>query len=661
MNGLKLQEAIRLAEQGYWVFPLNGTTNGQCDCGHPDCGIKEAGKHPTLVTRWKHEATTDADKINSWWKKRPNANIAIATGVASDLLVVDCDVRQDGDGFAQLQKLDPEHRTIEQWKTVTAKTGSGGFHLYFRCSTTPLTVGTAIGGKHIDFRCEGGYIVAPPSVNGAGEYVWISAPGEVPVMDCPDWLLAFLKNGAGKRKQPEVSEEFSGTDNRITGQFTLETHPGVPAGDRNGTLCRLVGAALCQGQDASTIIAQAQAFNLRCSPPKCPDAIAKSVYALISSEMQKLRESHSGSRRNRRKQRSDEENSYTPPALVMRCSDDVEEESLRWLWQDRFLVGHINIIAGDPGLGKSLLAVDASARVSQGQNWPDGSACPKGLVLYCTTEDAFASVVKPRLSAAGADHKNIHFVEGVVRSDIEGALFLDEHMGLLDAELEKLNGQVRLLVVDTLQSYVGAETNTSNNASSRRIMTPLKRLAEKHSVAILCLEHLTKGPTGRNAGYRVQGSIAFIGAARSVWIVCKDPSDEKKRIVQAAKTNLSPDNEGLGLSFTVNGEVGRPRIVWGETNIRTPLSELMCEDSGGNSAADNKGQLEKAKAWIRDQLTEPVPAKVMEDGAQSDGFSKATIRRAKSQLGIESKKTAEGWVWLPPPCVSIGDEIVAGP
>lgn len=649
----KLREALRLAAMGFKVFPCHGVTDGKCDCGKSKCIAKEAGKHPVLVKSWTAEATTDPDTIRSWWQRRPNANLGLACGEASGVLVVDCDIRPDGDGFEHLRQLDPEDRTVDEWETARVVTGSGGFHLWFAWPDgSGLTVGSKLGGKNIDLRGEGGYIIAPPSVNGRGAYQWLDGPDEL--MPVPDWLLRFLSG----TKAPAAPSGNGHGSLVFEVQHDLSDHPGAAEGQRNSELCRLVGAALASGTDPETVLKQASEWAKRCRPALPAAQVRKSVNGIVAKEWQSLRER------------------ATAPAaaptlklpvkkrlqLVTRLSADVEEEELSWLWWNRFLIGHVNILAGDPGLGKSLLAVDAAARVSTGMSWPDGTPCQKGGVVYATTEDAFASVVKPRLTAADADHNQVTFVEGVSDDHGEGSLFLDEHMVLLDDLMAAQEGQVRLLILDTLQSFVGSETNTSNNASSRRIMTPLKRLAEKHQVAVLCLEHLTKGTTQRNATYRVQGSIAFTGAARSVWIVVKDQQDPSRRIVQAGKCNLSPDGEGLGLAYTIAGEVGRPYIVWGETNISTPLSELMDENQDSGSGGDDaRTEFASAVQWLRENLTEPTQAAVMEEGFRMEGFSKTTMKRAKDFLLVKSRRTTEGWLWLPGPVVTFGTEVIADP
>jgi putative DNA primase/helicase len=339
-----------------------------------------------------------------------------------------------------------------------------------------------------------------------------------------------------------------------------------------------------------------------------------------------------------------------PKLMTVRASD-VTPEELDWLWQHRFLTGHINIIGGDPGLGKSMLLVDMAARASSGRDWPDGSPCKQCSVLYSTTEDGIADTVVPRLIAAGADLERVHIVEGIkCRDDSELPLFLNEHLIYLDDMLTE-NPEIGILIIDTLQSHIGSAVATNNNSSVRGVMTPLKRLAEKHHVAVLCIEHLTKSKTmsGENATYRVQGSIAFAGAARSVWIVAKDQEDStgKRRYMQASKTNLAPDNSGLGLAYEICGPTGKPYIRWLETDVATPIDQLLrIPDSSGGDQSDG-GELGRCCDWLRDVLTVAMPAKELEAGAKSEMISAATLRRAKSDLGIRSEKKDGRWYWVP--------------
>ena len=629
-----------MAALGWNVFPVWSVTDGKCDCRKVDCD--NAGKHPCgrLAPKGLHSASISEPQIADWWADYPEANIGVVTGDTSAMFVTDIDMT-DADGLQQLKAIDPDGNGFDGFDTIKSRTGSGGGHLFFALPAD-LQMGNAtkVQGTAIDIRGTGGYVVVPPSENGSGSYQWDLSPEDAELADCPDWLLTFI---TGK---PAESVGLT-----FTFDGTLEDHPGTGKGDRNNIGCRLIGAHIAEHGLSNDTLPLAMEWGKRCKPALSAKAVQRMVTGIAIKHLANDDEKPATLKRKPK----------AKPKLVQSLSSSVEEEELRWLWENRFLIGHVNMLAGDPGLGKSLIAVDASARVSTGTSWPDGSPCELGKVVFCTTEDAFASVVKPRLSAAGADHNQITFIEGVEYPEgDEGALFLDEHIGLIDEELTRQKGEVRLVIFDTLQSYVGDNTNTNNNASSRRIMTPLKRLAEKHQVAVLCLEHLTKGNRPGNTTYRVQGSIAFTGAARAVWIVVPDPKDKNRRIVQSSKTNLSPDDEGLGLSYHIEGEVGRPVIVWEETNLSDSLADLMAEDAGSRAYSDEeaKGEFARACEWLKAVVVEPILATEIEAGWKSEMLSRRTVMRAKKHLMIESRQQDRQWHWMPPPKVVIGSETV---
>ena len=97
-----------------------------------------------------------------WWRWWPSANVGIATGVASGLLVLDIDPRNGGDAsYEQLRKQFPAAFA----ELLEVRTGSGGTHLYFECrSPTPSRANILPG---IDVKADGDYVVAPPSLHSA--------------------------------------------------------------------------------------------------------------------------------------------------------------------------------------------------------------------------------------------------------------------------------------------------------------------------------------------------------------------------------------------------------------------------------------------------------------------------------------------------------------
>lgn len=156
--------ALLYAARGWRIFPLHGIVNGVCTCGRPDC--PSPGKHP-LVRRGLYDATADEVLIRSWWRGWRRANIAVVTGSESGLAVVDVDLPT---AFASLDRLIDAR--ID--RTLTALTGGGGVHLFYRSADSSLgnSAGRLPGLEGelpgVDLRANGGYVVAPPSVHRSG-------------------------------------------------------------------------------------------------------------------------------------------------------------------------------------------------------------------------------------------------------------------------------------------------------------------------------------------------------------------------------------------------------------------------------------------------------------------------------------------------------------
>src|SRR3982751_1525905 len=98
---------------------IHGIVDDLCTCGDPEC--RSPGKHPIMRNGVK-DATINLGQIKELLKKYPDANIAIATGEGSDLLVIDVDPRNGG--TETLEKL--KKALGEFPATITSLTGGGG-------------------------------------------------------------------------------------------------------------------------------------------------------------------------------------------------------------------------------------------------------------------------------------------------------------------------------------------------------------------------------------------------------------------------------------------------------------------------------------------------------------------------------------------------------
>jgi putative DNA primase/helicase len=157
--------ALWYANRGIPVFPIWWALNGGCSCPKQSCD--SPAKHP-LTPHGFQDATTNREQILEWWRRWPNANIGIPTGVSTGFLVVDVDPRNGGN--ASLEDLKAEHGLFAA--TAVQRTGGGGLHIVFRYAGGPVPKALASG---IDLKGDGGYIVAAPSVHRSGkQYNWDS-------------------------------------------------------------------------------------------------------------------------------------------------------------------------------------------------------------------------------------------------------------------------------------------------------------------------------------------------------------------------------------------------------------------------------------------------------------------------------------------------------
>ena len=104
---------------------------------------------------------------------------------------------------------------------------------------------------------------------------------------------------------------------------------------------------------------------------------------------------------------------YSDQPLLQPMSKIVDFD-IRWLWPSRIARGKLTMLVGNPGVGKSLIALDVAARVSTGQPWPEQSSDtplrePADVLLLTETDD-LCDTVCPRLLARGAALDRIHLL-----------------------------------------------------------------------------------------------------------------------------------------------------------------------------------------------------------------------------------------------------------
>ena len=324
------------------------------------------------------------------------------------------------------------------------------------------------------------------------------------------------------------------------------------------------------------------------------------------------------------------------PDLKLINMESVEVEQIQWLLYPFIPYGKVTIIQGDPGEGKTTMVLQIIAKLTRGEKvLPDGSRDEAELleekaepvnVIYQTAEDGLGDTIKPRLMEAGADCSRVLVID-------DG----EQPLTMLDSRLEEaiVETQARLIVLDPIQGFLGAEVDMHRANEIRPLMKRVSVLAEKHHCAIILIGHMNKNSSGKSS-YRGLGSIDFQAAARSVLVVGRIKNEPEVRVVCHVKSSLAP--EGKSIAFRLDKDHGFEWI--GEYDIGA--DDLLNGDSRGQKTRE-------AKAFLQEILADGqvMQSEVVEE-AGSRGIKSKTLWNAKTALNVQSVKVGKQWAWVLP-------------
>ena len=308
---------------------------------------------------------------------------------------------------------------------------------------------------------------------------------------------------------------------------------------------------------------------------------------------------------------------------IIRMSD-VELTPVEWLWKPYLPFGKLSVLQGNPGEGKTYFAMHLAAACTNGKLLPNMERMEPFNVIYQTAEDGLGDTVKPRLIEAGADLDRV-----LVIDDSEVQLTLS------DERIEKaiIENNARLVIIDPIQAYLGADVDMNRANEVRPIFMRLGQVAQRTGCAILLIGHLNKA-AGMQSLQRGLGSIDIAAAVRSVMFIGKLKHDPTMRILTHEKSSLAPP--GTSLAFSLGDEGG---FRWvGEYDITA--DEML---SGIEPQRETKTQ--QAKDLICALLTggRQVFSEDIDKAALERGIPGRTVRDAKRELGDALKsKIVEG-------------------
>ena len=336
----------------------------------------------------------------------------------------------------------------------------------------------------------------------------------------------------------------------------------------------------------------------------------------------------------------------------------VPVQPVTWLWRYRLAFGKIAMLDGDPDNGKSLVTLDLCARLTTGREFPDGSPSPgPANVIVLNAEDGAGDTLRPRLQALGADLDRVFILDRGGQAG--GALLgLPSDIAALDAALRLT--RAKLVIVDPVVAFLDPSVQLGCDSSVRRALAPLIELAEKHQCVIVLVRHLNKSGSLHSL-YRGGGSIGFIAACRSAWLIGAVPRQPQVRVLAVLKNNLAPKQPSLKYEI-VACEGQSPTIRW--------LGDCAVSADQVVAAAGNRAliRLRHAKDFLMLLLKDGArTVQEVWDAADEEQVKRTTLKRAKKELKIRSKRIYIDKVqhnyWLlpgqelPPAIQALWDEI----
>lgn len=512
-------------------------------------------------------ATDDRKMVRTWLRDDPSINLgAVMRG--SSILVVDVDGPA---GEAALKRFGPLPGTRE------TKTRDGR-HLYFRHEGE--IAGSKIGLEPKLDIIASGYVVLPESSHPEGGR-YKSDDIDAPIAKLPKAAVkAILAHGKMSKKKTRTDDG------------------SLREGSRDNRLTSLAGSFRRQGFNDAIITTALHAVNEEhCKPPLEEREVDKIVRSVMRYDP------------------ADDELFDTMANVTPRDVD--------FLVEPYFVRGAINLLEGDPNVGKTYLLCELAAAISSGRALPGQAKSKPGHVLFMSAEDDPETTLVKRLMRMDADLSRITFSKKFFRLEEEALGWIERHI------LEK---QASLLILDPLLAYMqgGIDMNKANE--TRPFMARLAELAKATNVTVIALRHLTKGEKDK-AIFRGLGSVDITAAARSAVLIGQHPENDELRVMVHIKHNLSERGPSQ-LYALVDGGRGKriiPRVAWqGECELG-PEDFLKSSEKVGRPDTEVKAAAEfletalaKGERRIKD---------VIADG-EKRSHSARTVRRAAKLLGV---------------------------
>jgi hypothetical protein len=322
---------------------------------------------------------------------------------------------------------------------------------------------------------------------------------------------------------------------------------------------------------------------------------------------------------------------------------DIDVRQVEWVDKPYLPRGELVVNIASGGTGKGLVSVYYAGKISRGELGGEPRMC-----VFAVAEDAFDTVFKPRLVAAGADLTYVRALRWY-RRGLDDTFLIPDDVPRVERVIRELDAG--LFVIDPLLSHLAGKTDSYKDHEVKRALAPLVALAQRTGCPILGNLHFKKD-TSRGARNAAQGSSAFVDVPRVAWGMAKDPEDESLRVLEILKSNIGPEGSGrdwrLHFAPVPGLEDEAPLILPGDTSSRSVDALLRSASEGRSVSSEALRELVLRELGSgpksRDHLNETAADEL--DASPNAVYERALAPLKKGNAIAASKDGfTGGWTW----------------
>ncbi len=569
--------ALSYRTTGWPVFPTRAKEETD------DYGEIHAAKTPYTSNGLKG-ASLNERIVREWWKRHPDAMVAVPTGSKIGAFVLDVDNKPGGaNGFDWLDEMEAEHGPLPYTKRV--KTPNGGLHIFFQY--VPGTRNRGALGAGVDIRSEGGYVVAGGSRMADGrEYEWQDT--DAPIAEAPQWLLDLIV----KHDPPPIAIDYRPTNNAPYVNAAVDREladlAATPQGARNNalndaafSLGTIVGAGALPRHEAEAALMSVagQWPNVKLSTgtikrgldagERQPRAIPEPSYA--DNDNTHLVDVTRMIERGLAKKSNEPKDEVVQPALqnsddgsgvVQGAPQDAPFHATPFTWLDptklprrefaygtHYIRKYVSVTVSPGGLGKTSNSIAEALAMVSGKPLIGIKPPSRHRVWLFNAEDP-RDEMERRIMAACLRYN-------LKPTDIEGHLFLDTGreqelvvarddrkagVRIIEPVVEAIVAQIQQHGVDVLvvDPFVSThQVNENDNGAIDKVAKLWAQIADRTNCAIDVVHHLRKVSDREATVEDARGAVALIGAARSVRVLNRMSEEQATQAGIAAEERFS--------------------------------------------------------------------------------------------------------------------------